>query len=90
MDLAVVEEGAPPPESAADPTESAADGGHDVALDLAIVIPRRAFIRAWAYNGLGLLAAADTALRGEVEALFDTAEATESAAVRVRIRRAWS
>jgi translocation and assembly module TamB len=45
VDLAVVEEGAPPPESTANGTGSSADGGHDVALDLAIVIPRRAFIR---------------------------------------------
>lgn len=48
----------------------------------------RALIRAWAYNGLGVLAAADPALRREVETLFDAAEATESASVRVRIRYA--
>ncbi len=53
-----------------------------------LIRSQRAFIRAWAYNGLGLLAAADPALRREVEALFDAAEARESAAVRVRIRRA--
>ncbi len=49
---------------------------------------RRAFIRAWAYNGLGVLAMAEPGLRGEVEALFDAAEARESASVKVRIRRA--
>ena len=53
-----------------------------------LIRSRRAFIRAWAYNGLGLLAAADPALRPEVETIFDAAEATESASVRVRIRHA--
>lgn len=53
-----------------------------------LIRSRRAFIRAWAYNGLGVLAAADPALRLEVETLFDAAEATESASVRVRIRHA--
>ena len=53
-----------------------------------LIRSRRAFIRAWAYNGLGLLATADPALRPEVEALLDAAEATESPAVRVRIRHA--
>lgn len=51
---------------------------------------RRAFMRAWAYNGLGVLAVAEPELRGEVEALFDAAEGRESASVRVRIRRARS
>ncbi len=53
-----------------------------------LIRSERVFIRAWAYNGLGLLAVADPARRPEVEALFDAAEATESAAVKVRIRRA--
>lgn len=53
-----------------------------------LIRSRRAFIRAWAYNGLGVLAAADPALRSEVEALFEAVEETESASVRVRIRRA--
>lgn len=53
-----------------------------------LIRSRRVFIRAWAYNGLGLLAAADPAVRREVEALFDAAEATESASVKVRIRHA--
>lgn len=55
---------------------------------LDLVTSKRAFIRAWAYNGLGLLAARNPALRAEVKALFDRAEKTESAAARVRIRRA--
>lgn len=49
---------------------------------------RRTFIRAWAYNGLGVLAAGNPALRPEVGALFDEAERSESASVRVRIRHA--
>ena len=48
----------------------------------------RVFVRAWAYNGLGLLAARNPALRDEVESLFDTASRHETAAVRVRIRHA--
>lgn len=55
---------------------------------LGLVKSKRVFIRAWAYNGLGLLAVRNPALRAEVKALFDRAEKTESAAVRVRIRRA--
>ncbi|MXW16866.1 MAG: hypothetical protein F4139_12495 [Gemmatimonadetes bacterium] len=49
---------------------------------------RRAFIRAWAYNGLGVLAAANPDLRDEVEAFFDAAAERETAAVRARIRHA--
>ena len=49
---------------------------------------RRAFVRAWAYNGLGVLASADPNLRDEVDALFDAASERETAAVRARIRRA--
>ena len=48
----------------------------------------RVFVRAWAYNGLGLLAARNPALRDEVESLFSGAEKTETAAVKVRIRHA--
>ena len=48
----------------------------------------RVFVRAWAYNGLGLLAAGIPALRDEVEGLFSLAEKTETAAVKVRIRHA--
>ena len=55
---------------------------------LALLDSRRAFVRAWAYNGLGVLAARDPGLRGEVETLFERAEATETAAVRARIRHA--
>ena len=53
-----------------------------------LIRSRRAFIRAWAYNGLGVLATADPALRREVRTLFGAAEATESASVRARIRHA--
>lgn len=53
-----------------------------------LIRSRRAFIRAWAYNGLAVLATADPALRREVQTLFDAAEATESASVRARIRHA--
>ena len=49
---------------------------------------KRAFVRAWAYNGLGVLAAANPDLRGEVEALFDAAAERETAAVCARIRHA--
>ncbi len=48
----------------------------------------RVFQRAWAYNGLGLLAARNPALQDEVEDLFSRAEKTETAAVKVRIRHA--
>ena len=55
---------------------------------LRLIKSDRVFVRAWAYNGLGLLAARNTALRDEVEALFSRAEKTETAAVRVRVRYA--
>ncbi|MDE2782684.1 MAG: hypothetical protein OXK77_06990 [Gemmatimonadota bacterium] len=51
---------------------------------------KRTFIRTWAYNGLGVLAARDPSLRPEVERLFDQAVKTDSAAVKVRIRHARS
>lgn len=57
---------------------------------LALIGSKRAFIRAWAYNGLGILAARDPSLRSEVERLFDQAVKTDSAAVKVRIRHARS
>ena len=47
-----------------------------------------ALVRAWAYNGLGVLATGNPELRGEVEALFDEAARRETAAVRARIRHA--
>ena len=49
---------------------------------------KRAFIRAWAYNGLGLLATGNPGLRKGVEALFDAAAERETAAVSARIRHA--
>ena len=55
---------------------------------LGLIGSRRAFTRAWAYNGLGVLATRNPALRVETEALFDRAEKTESAAVKARIRHA--
>jgi len=55
---------------------------------LRLIASDRVFVRAWAYNGLGLLAARNPALRDEVEALFSRVEQTETAAVRVRIRHA--
>lgn len=55
---------------------------------LRLIESDRVFVRAWAYNGLGLLAARNPALRDEVEGLFSHAEETESAAVKVRIRHA--
>ncbi len=55
---------------------------------LALIRSGRTFIRAWAYNGLGILAAYDPSLRNEVERLFDQAVKTESAAVKARIRHA--
>jgi translocation and assembly module TamB len=45
VELAVVEEGAPLPEAAANGERAAAPGGHRMSFDLAIDIPRRAFIR---------------------------------------------
>ena len=53
-----------------------------------LIGPRRAFIRAWAYNGLGVLAKGNPDLRIEVEALFGAAAERETAAVRARIRHA--
>ena len=55
---------------------------------LALIKSRRAFVRAWAYNGLGVLAGHNPALRDEVEGLFERAAETETAAVRARIRHA--
>lgn len=55
---------------------------------LQLIKSDRVFLRAWAYNGLGLLAARNPALRDEVESLFDAAVHHESAAVKVRIRNA--
>ena len=55
---------------------------------LALIKSRRAFIRAWAYNGLGILAARDPALRHDVLTLFDHAARSETAAVKARIRHA--
>ena len=57
---------------------------------LTLIGSKRAFIRAWAYNGLGILATRDPSLRSEVERLFGEAVKTESAAVKVRIRHARS
>ena len=48
----------------------------------------RAFIRAWAYNGLGVLAKGNPNLRKEVGALFDAVAERETAAVKARIRHA--
>ena len=53
-----------------------------------LIRSRRVFLRAWAYNGLGVMAAAEPGLRNEIEALFAAAEERESAAVRARIRHA--
>ena len=47
---------------------------------------KRAFVRAWAYNGLGVLAGGNPDLREEIEGLLDAAAARETAAVRARIR----
>lgn len=55
---------------------------------LQLIESDRVFVRAWAFNGLGLLAARDPALLDEVDRLFSQAEETESAAVRARIRYA--
>ena len=49
---------------------------------------RHAFGRAWAYNGLAVLAAGDPELRRDVEELFDAVTGRETAAVRARIRHA--
>ena len=45
-----------------------------------------AFVRAWVYNGLGLLVLHDVRYRREVLGLFERANASETAAVRARIR----
>jgi HEAT repeat protein len=44
------------------------------------------FVRAWAYNGLGILAQREPALRREIDELFERAMVTEQASVRARIR----
>lgn len=54
----------------------------------ALVKSRHTFIRAWAYNGLGILAAQEPSLRHEILALFDHATKSETAAVKARIRHA--
>ena len=53
---------------------------------MALIKSRRAFIRAWAYNGLGILAAREPSLRNEVLTLLDQAAGRETAAVKARIR----
>ena len=53
-----------------------------------LIKSRHTFIRAWAYNGLGVLAAHDPSQRSEVERLFDRAVKTDTAAVKARIRHA--
>ena len=55
---------------------------------LPLVTSKRTFIRAWAYNGLGILAARSASLRHEVLTLFDDAMKSETAAVKARIRHA--
>lgn len=55
---------------------------------LQLIESDRVLVRAWAYNGLGLLAARDPALWDQVDRLFSLAEESESAAVKVRIRYA--
>ncbi len=56
-------------------------------LDPLLASPRP-FVRAWAYNALGLLAARDPALRSTVERVFDDALVQEPPSVRARIRHA--
>ena len=48
------------------------------------------FVRAWSYNGLGLLAKQNEVYREEALALFAAAQETEAASVKVRIRKAGS
>ncbi|MYA41568.1 MAG: hypothetical protein F4Z31_07440 [Gemmatimonadetes bacterium] len=55
---------------------------------LRLIESDRVFVRAWAYNGLGLLAVRNAALRAEIEGLLRRAERTETAAVKVRVRHA--
>ncbi|MXW27946.1 MAG: hypothetical protein F4Z80_03545 [Chloroflexi bacterium] len=55
---------------------------------MALIKSRRAFIRAWAYNGLGILAAREPSFRNEVLSLLDQAAGRETAAVKARIRHA--
>ena len=49
---------------------------------------RHAFVRAWAYNGFGVLAAGNPTLLTEVEERFEAATERETAAVKARIRHA--
>lgn len=46
------------------------------------------FVRAWAYNGLGIIAKQNPHYQPAITALFDAAAKTESASVKVRIRKA--
>lgn len=55
---------------------------------LALINHRRAFIRAWAYNGLAIMAGHDPSFRREALTLMDHAARTETAAVKARIRHA--
>ena len=52
-----------------------------------LVGSKRAFVRAWAYNGLGVLAGQYPEMRSRVEAALEGAEEEAAASVRVRIRR---
>ena len=53
-----------------------------------LVAAEHKFVRAWAYNGLGLLASANETYRDEVRALFARALQYEAASIRARIRHA--
>jgi len=55
---------------------------------LALINHRGAFIRAWAYNGLAILAAHDPSFRRQVQTLMERAARNETAAVKARIRHA--
>ena len=55
---------------------------------LPLIKSKHALVRAWAYNGLGILAARDSSFRHEVQTLFDHAERSETAAMKARIRHA--
>ena len=73
-----------------DPGRAAGRRALEAAWDAArgLVDTRKTFVRAWAYNALGVLCAALPDRRREVEALYAHAAANEPASVRARVRHA--
>lgn len=52
------------------------------------ITAKHKFVRAWSYNGLGLLARQNSHYRAEILALFAEAQKKEAASIKARIRKA--